>query len=119
MATLNVVLEERLQANAADVGAYAKNGLKELASRHEAIGDVRGSGLFFGIELVTDRQQKTPATAYTKKIANGMRQRGVLLNFLGRHYNVLKMRPPMVFSRAHVDQVIETLDIVLAETPLI
>ena len=119
MATLNVVLEERLQANAADVGAYAKNGLKELASRHEAIGDVRGSGLFFGIELVTDRQQKTPATAYAKKIANGMRQRGVLLNFLGRHYNVLKMRPPMVFSRAHVDQVIETLDIVLAETPLI
>ena len=54
----------------------------------------------------------------TKRVANGMRQRGVLLNFLGRHYNVLKMRPPMVFSRANVDQVIETLDAVLTETPL-
>jgi 4-aminobutyrate aminotransferase-like enzyme len=118
MATLNVVLEDRLQENARLVGDYAKQGLQELAARHEAIGDVRGSGLFFGVELVTDRESKAPATAYTKQIANGMRQRGVLLNFLGKHYNVLKMRPPMVFTKANVDQVIETLDRVLAETPL-
>ncbi|MCM2563137.1 aminotransferase class III-fold pyridoxal phosphate-dependent enzyme [Lutimaribacter sp. EGI FJ00015] len=118
MATLRVVQEENLQANAADVGAYAKSGLQELAKRHECIGDVRGSGLFFGAEMVLDRTTREPATAFTKQVANGMRQRGVLLNFLGRHYNVLKMRPPMVFSRANVDQVIETLDTVLAETPL-
>ena len=118
MATLNVVLEENLQENARVVGEYALQGLRDLATRHEAMGDVRGSGLFFGVELVTDRTTKEPATAYTKKIANGMRQRGVLLNFLGKHYNVLKMRPPMVFSKSNVDQVIETLDRVLAETPL-
>ncbi len=118
MATLRVVQEDRLQDNAADVGAYAKAGLQELAGRHDCIGDVRGSGLFFGAEMVLDRATKEPATAFTKRVANGMRQRGVLLNFLGRHYNVLKMRPPMVFSRANVDQVIETLDAVLTETPL-
>lgn len=118
MATLKVIIEENLQENARIVGDYALEGLRDLATRHEAIGDVRGSGLFFGAELVTDRTTKEPATAYTKKIANAMRQKGVLLNFLGKHYNVLKMRPPMVFSKSNVDQVIRTLDHVLAETPL-
>lgn len=118
MATLRVVQDEGLQANAADVGAYAVQGLRELAQRHEAIGDVRGSGLFFGAEMVLDRATKAPATAYVKRLVNGMRRRGVLLNFLGIHYNVLKMRPPMPFSRANVDQVIDTLDAVLTETPL-
>lgn len=118
MATLQVVQEEGLQANAAEVGAYAKQGLRELAGRHAAIGDVRGAGLFFGAEMVLDRGTKAPATAYVKTLANGMRRRGVLLNFLGVHYNVLKMRPPMPFSRENVDQVIETLDAVLTETPL-
>jgi 4-aminobutyrate aminotransferase-like enzyme len=118
MATLRVVQDEGLQANALDVGAYAKERLTELATRHEAIGDVRGRGLFFGADLVLDRKTKAPATAFTKRVANAMRQRGVLLNFLGRHYNVLKMRPPMPFSRANVDQVMDTLDAVLTETPL-
>ena len=77
---------------------------------------MRGAGLFFGVELVTDRTSKTPAADYTKAVANGMRQRGVLLNFLGKHKNVLKMRPPMVFSRENVDQMIAALDAVLAET---
>jgi len=117
MATLQVVQDEGLQANAQAVGAYAKSCLQELAARHDSIGDVRGSGLFFGVELVADRASKTPATAYTKAVANGMRRHGVLLNFLGKHYNVLKMRPPMVFSRDNVDQMIAALDAVLAQTP--
>jgi len=118
MATLQVVQDEGLQANALDVGAYAKQGLVELAGRHDAIGDVRGAGLFFGAEMVLERATKAPATAYVKALANGMRRRGVLLNFLGVHYNVLKMRPPMPFSRENVDQMIETLDAVMSETPL-
>jgi len=118
MATLRVVQDEGLQANAAEVGAYALSGLRELATRHPAIGDVRGSGLFFGAEMVLDRGTKAPATAYVKALANGMRQRGVLLNFLGIHYNVLKIRPPMPFARAHVDQLIDTLDAVMTATPL-
>lgn len=118
MATLRVVQDEGLQANAQDVGAYARAGLTQLAARHAAIGDVRGAGLFFGAEMVTDRATKAPATAFVKKLVNGMRRRGVLLNFLGVHYNVLKMRPPLPFSRANVDQMIDALDATLAETPL-
>lgn len=118
MATLRVVQDEGLQQNAAEVGAYAVAGLRDLAKRHEAIGDVRGAGLFYGAEMVLDRATRAPATAYVKRLVNGMRRRGVLLNFLGIHYNVLKMRPPMPFSRANVDQVIDTLDAVMTETPL-
>lgn len=118
LATLRVVQEEGLQENARLVGDYAREGLRDLATRHECIGDVRGSGLFFGAEMVLDRGTKEPATAFTKRVANAMRQRGILLNFLGIHYNVLKIRPPMPFSKAHADQLIGTLDRVLAETPL-
>ena len=64
-------------------------------------------------ELVLERAARTPATAYTKRVANEMRQRGILLNFLGIHYNVLKIRPPMPFSRADADRMIGTLDSVL------
>ncbi|MDX5401465.1 MAG: aminotransferase class III-fold pyridoxal phosphate-dependent enzyme [Rhodobacterales bacterium] len=118
MATLQVVQEEGLMQNARVVGEYARAGLRELAGLHECIGDVRGSGLFFGAEMVLDRGTKAPATAFTKRVANGMRQRGVLLNFLGIHYNVLKMRPPMVFSRADADRMLDALDQVLCDTPL-
>jgi len=118
LATLDVIEEEGLQENANQVGSYAKSCLQDLSSQHACIGDVRGAGLFFGAEMVLDQDTKTPATEFTKRVANGMRQRGVLLNFLGRYGNVLKMRPPMVFSRENVDQMIEALDTVLAETPL-
>jgi 4-aminobutyrate aminotransferase-like enzyme len=114
-ATLDVIEDEGLQSNAAEVGAYAKSCLRELAASHDCIGDVRGTGLFFGIELVADRASKTPAPVFTKHVANEMRQRGVLLNFLGRFGNVLKMRPPMVFDRSNVDQMIAALDDVLGQ----
>lgn len=118
MATLQVIEDEGLMRNAADVGAYAVAGLQRLAERHAAIGDVRGAGLFFGAEMVLDRAAKTPATAYTKRLANEMRQRGVLLNFLGIHYNTLKIRPPMPFTTANADLMLETLDEVLSRVPL-
>ncbi len=118
LATLQVVQDEGLMENAREVGDHAREGLRKLANRHEAIGDVRGSGLFFGAELVLDKATKTPATAYAKRVANGMRQKGVLMNFLGIHYNTLKIRPPLPFSRAEADLMLETLDQVLAETPL-
>ena len=118
MATLKVVQEEGLMENARVVGDYARDGLRDLAGRHDCIGDVRGSGLFFGAEMVLDRATKAPATAFTKRVANGMRQRGVLLNFLGIHYNVLKMRPPMVFSKGDADRMLKALDAVLRDTLL-
>ncbi len=118
MATLKVVQEEGLQQNALEVGNYAREGLRKLAETHACIGDVRGSGLFFGAEMVLDRATKEPAAAFVKRVANGMRQKGVLLNFLGVNYNALKIRPPMCVSRENADLMLETLDQVLTETPL-
>jgi len=118
MATLNVVQDEGLMENARIVGNYARDGLRDLATRHACIGDVRGSGLFFGAEMVLDHDSKAPATAFTKRVANGMREHGVLLNFLGIHYNVLKIRPPMVFSKADADHLLDKLDTVLRDTPM-
>ena len=118
LATLDVLQSEGLIQNAQDVGAYAKAGLQKLAGKHEVIGDVRGRGLFFGAEMVLDRKTKSPATNFVKKVANEMRRRGVILNFIGIHYNTLKMRPPMPFSYSNVDQMLETLDEVLRVTPV-
>ncbi len=113
MAVLDVLKEENLQENARIVGEYALAGLSRLADKHECIGDIRGYGLFFGAELVTDRERKAPATKFATSVANKMRQRGVLMNKLGIHYNTLKIRPPMPFSTENADQMLETLDGVL------
>lgn len=117
-AVFDVIRDEGLMENALEVGAYARDGLRALADKHAAIGDVRGAGLFFGAELVLDRAAKTPATDYTKAVANAVRQKGVLMNFLGIHYNVLKIRPPMVFSKADADQMLKAVDEALTEVPL-
>ena len=118
MAVLEEMEAAGLMANAADVGAYARAQLAVLAEKHDVIGNVRGMGLVFGAEMVLDQTNKTPASAFTDRVVNAMRERGILLSKLGRHKNTLKIRPPMPFSRANVDQLIETLDAVLAETPV-
>ena len=117
-AVLEVIREEGLQENARAVGDYARQGLRALADKHAVIGDVRGSGLFFGAELVLDRDAKTPATDYTKAVANALRHKGVLMNFLGIHYNVLKIRPPMVFSKDDADRMLAAVDEALGEVPV-
>ncbi len=109
-AMLDVLENEHLQDNARDTGDHARAGLRALAQKYDWIGDVRGTGLFFGAELVTDRATKAPATAYAGRVANDMRARGVLMNRLGIHYNTLKIRPPMPFSRADADFMLERLD---------
>jgi len=113
MATLTVIEEEGLVENARDVGAYALERLAGLA--HPLIGEVRGAGLFFGVEFVLDAEM-APATAFTADVVEGMRRRGILLNSGGRNENILKIRPPMPFSRENADQLIDTLAQVLAET---
>ena len=118
LATLEVVQDEGLMENARVVGDYAREGLAGLAERHEVIGDVRGSGLFFGAELVLDRATKDPATAYATTIANAMRDRGVLLNVLGIHYNTLKIRPPLPFTKEDADLLLEALDDALTNVPV-
>ncbi len=113
MAVLDVMEDEGLQDNARVVGEHARAGLSKLAEKHDCIGDVRGYGLFFGAELVTDRETRSPATSYATKVANEMRRRGILLNKLGLHYNTLKIRPPMPFSKENADYMLGTLDGVL------
>jgi len=113
-AVLDVIEEERLVENARVVGAYTLEKLKELAERHALIGDVRGAGLFFAVELVGDRKLKTPATAQTKRLVNLMRERGVLISRIGIHDNILKIRPPMPFSSQHADLLVDTLDQTMA-----
>jgi 4-aminobutyrate aminotransferase-like enzyme len=112
-AVLDVIENEQLQDNAREVGAYALAGLSRLAEKHDVIGDVRGRGLFFGAELVTDRRSKSPATAETRRVVNAMRDRGILLSRIGVHDNVLKIRPPMPFSKENADLLLSTLDDVL------
>ena len=113
-AVLDVLEDEHLLENALSVGDYTLTRLSQLAERHSLIGDVRGSGLFFAVELVTDRRSKTPATAETKRLVNQMRERGVLISRIGMHDNILKIRPPMPFSRQNADLLVDTLDEVLA-----
>ena len=115
MAVLDVLRDEHLQDNAHRIGALARDGLRKLAQKHECIGDVRGYGLFFGAELVTDRVTKKPATRHATRVANEMRRRGILMNKLGIHYNTLKIRPPMPFSADNAAFMLETLDGVLTD----
>ena len=114
-AVLDVLESEGLQANAHDVGAYARQGLAQLASRHSCIGDVRGYGLFFGAEMVVDHESKTPAPQFADRVANAMRHKGVLMNRLGINRNTLKIRPPLLFSRENADFMLDALDQALAE----
>ena len=113
MAVMDVIEREDLVANAQCVGRYLRAGLSELATRHALIGDVRGAGLFIGVELVTERATKAPATAETVRIVNALRERGVLLSSTGEHANTLKIRPPLVFTEANADLLVASLNEVL------
>lgn len=106
-AVLDIIREEGLQQNAATVGAYLQDGFRELARDFDCIGDVRGAGLFIGVELVADRETKTPDAKRTTALVNGLRERGVLISASGPLANVLKVRPPLVFSKENADQLLE------------
>ncbi|KQU66769.1 hypothetical protein ASC75_09120 [Aminobacter sp. DSM 101952] len=110
LAVLDVIERDRLRDNAADVGAYLVGRFRDMQTRYEVIGDVRGMGLFLGIELVTDRRTREPATAFARKVNDGARARGVLIGTEGPHDNVLKMRPPMIFTRRDADHLVGVLE---------
>ena len=114
MAVLDVLEQEKLLQNAKSVGEYLKEGLLRLQDKHDLIGDVRARGLFFGAELVSNRTTKQAATTEAKRVINEMRNRGILISKIGPYDNVLKMRPPMPFSTENADQLLSTLDDVLA-----
>ena len=114
LAVLEAVEDENLQAHAHRVGVRLRATLEELAARHEIIGDVRGRGLFIGVELVRDRLTQEPATGEAALVVDHMRERGVLLGTDGPFHNVLKIRPPMPFTEGNAERLVDTLDQVLA-----
>lgn len=114
-AVLDVMRDEALAAHAVAVGGELRAALHELSARHELVGDVRGAGLFLGVELVTDRGSLAPAAAEASYVANRMRDEGILLGTDGPLHNVVKIRPPMPFGAADAARLVETLDRVLGE----
>ncbi|MGI9265765.1 MAG: aminotransferase class III-fold pyridoxal phosphate-dependent enzyme, partial [Gammaproteobacteria bacterium] len=110
LAVLDVMARERLRDNAIVVGDYLRSQIAAMASRHGSIGDIRGAGLFVGVELVTHRGSRQAARGAASRIINEMRRNGVLVGRTGTHDNVLKIRPPLVFSRANADLLCEALD---------
>ncbi|MDR8728041.1 aspartate aminotransferase family protein [Burkholderia pseudomultivorans] len=112
-ATLDVIEQDGLQANAARIGAYLRQGFRTLARKHALIGDVRGDGLFLGVELVRDRTTKTAADDEAQRVVDLMREHGVLISSTGIRGNVLKIRPLLPFTQAHADLLLGAADTAL------
>jgi len=117
LAVLDVLEEEKLQANALRVGAYLTNALKALQPRHALIGEVRGSGLFLGIDLVLDGHTREAAPWQASYVVNRLRECAILAGTDGPHHNVIKLRPPLIFSEADASLFVRTLDTILEEDP--
>ncbi len=118
LAVLDVLEEEKLQQNAHEVGRLFRAGLEELKARHRLIGDVRGRGLFIGIELVRDHRTLEPAAAEVAYVSERLKDKGILIGTEGPRHNVLKIRPPMVIDRTDAARLLRELDDILGETPL-
>ena len=114
MAVLDVIEDEGLMENARVVGGRFQAGLRELAVSHPIIGDVRGLGLFIGAELVRNPETLEPATAEASSVVNAMRERSILLSTDGPFDNVIKIKPPLVFTAEDADRVVSELDAVLS-----
>ena len=113
MAVLEVIESEGLQENARVVGDYFAQGLRDLAKRHDCLGPLRAAGLFLGQDIIAG-DALSPDAARTSRIVNGLREARVLISATGPRSNVLKIRPPLVFSKANVDHFLQAFDQVLA-----
>tara|TARA_B110000014_G_C20125824_1_gene599612 strand:+ start:2239 stop:3519 length:1281 start_codon:yes stop_codon:yes gene_type:complete len=107
-AVLDVIKGESLQENALEVGSYLLNQLKNLQNQHNLIGEVRGRGLFIGIELVKD--ELVPAKDEAQTIVNQMKDKGLLLSTDGPDHNVIKIKPPLLFNKKNADELVEKID---------
>ena len=115
MAVLDVIEDEGLQENAQRAGKRLLGGMQGLREKYPLIGDVRGLGLYAGIELVTNRETLKPATKHADYIINRLRDHGILISTDGPMDNVLKLKPPIVFSEKNADEIVAVLDKVLGE----
>ena len=115
LAVLDIIEKENIQEHAVEVGGYLLRRLTELKNRFEIVGDVRGAGMFIGVEMVKKGGNKIPATAEAKQIVTRLKDMHVLLSTDGPDENVLKFKPPMVFSMENADELVDKITIILAE----
>ena len=111
---MEVIEEDKLQENAKEVGDYYQLILEGLKSRFNVIGDVRGSGLFIGVEIVKENS-KEPNTALAQHIKNELRNANILISTDGPFDNVLKSKPPLCFSKENAQEVVGCLERILSE----
>jgi len=117
LAVLDVIEEEGLQAHAMEMGQRLLAGLREIQGRHPFFGDVRGRGLFIGVEMVRDLENLEPAADEAAAVIEAMKDRGILLSTDGPDHNVLKIKPPMVLQTSDIDRVVTELEAVMTELP--
>ncbi|KAL6559625.1 hypothetical protein OROGR_004742 [Orobanche gracilis] len=115
LAVLNVIEKESLQQNALTVGLYLKQRLGYLKEKYEIIGDVRGRGMILGVELVKDRQSKTPANVETLHVMEQMKEMGVLIGKGGFFGNVFRITPPLCFTKEDADFLVDVMDYTLSK----
>jgi 4-aminobutyrate aminotransferase-like enzyme len=114
-AVLDILENENLCENAADVGAYLHDQLISFSAHYDAIAEVRGRGLFVGVEWVSDRANKSPDRNGADEVVNRLKGKGFLVRSAGALGNVLKIRPPLILTKQHADLFLDTFDKVLQE----
>lgn len=120
LTVLDIIDDEALLAHSTEMGGTFGRALGALAERHPIIGNVQGSGLFWGVDLVADRSTREPiAYADSKRLLTELRRGGILAGVTGRWSNVLKLRPPLPFAPRHVDELVDVLDHVLERFELV
>ncbi len=110
LATLTVIERDELQRKARETGDFFRAGIRALKSRHRMIGDVRGSGLMTGVDIVADQGTRAPSAPEAKRITNALRELGVLVGIDGPYGNALKVRPPLPFAREHAEMALAAMD---------
>ncbi|MCK5912563.1 MAG: aminotransferase class III-fold pyridoxal phosphate-dependent enzyme, partial [Desulfuromusa sp.] len=110
MAVLEAIKKDKLQEHALETGSYFQRKIREVQQHFQLIGDVRGLGLFIGVELVEDRISKKPATEKTAQLVEYFKDQHILLSTEGPFYNVLKIKPPLAFNKSDADKFIATLE---------
>ena len=115
-AVLDIIKEEKLQENAFSTGYHLLDGLRNIQNKYNIIGDVRGRGLFIGIELIKDMDNLVPAVDETEIVVNAMKKKGILISSDGPDHNVLKIKPPLVFNKKNADYFLESFEAVLLKS---
>ncbi len=109
LAVLDIIEEEQLQKHALEVGQYLISNLDRVCKKFPCVGNIRGSGLFLGIEMVSDRESREPSAPLAHELVERMKRRRILLSTDGPDRNVIKFKPPMVFSFADAERLVMTL----------